>query len=391
MSDRSRRDGVSSDHASEQPSGLQEIAAELCSVGHEDTSASLGQRRPMEPLSFCQASATLGRQVASGLEVMPPATAPSPSEGTAVTTIEPRPSLVVCTVSFAPKIGGNLVESLSGTLREVYPYAAAPRGLAGPQVFYSDPDRNWAVWLTDSAIGLETSRFQALGEFQDRLGALVRFLDTGLYRRVGLRSVYHVPSSWNVVPKPLSPDQQHLGQVVQWRSHGGQSYFDLDVFAENVKSASLDAHLKEIFQASLRLASSGAASTAFPKGHRESARDGGDSAAAVQNLTITAVAAYPELVLVPPGDLLAVHPTEVDLVASGRAELLARKYSGQGLSPAERARLDELTARLDELLPPVSVQELEVLLGMAEEAERVRERAQERRRRLLELSAPLGA
>jgi hypothetical protein len=72
----------------------------------------------------------------------------------------------------------------------------------------------------------------------------------------------------------------------------------------------------------------------------------------------------------------------VDAVAGERSELLARKHGGQRLSPGEQARLEVLTARLKELLPPVSLGELEALLEMAEETERIRERAWERRRRV---------
>lgn len=81
------------------------------------------------------------------------------------------------------------------------------------------------------------------------------------------------------------------------------------------------------------------------------------------------------------------HPP--DVVASERAELLARKHGGQRLSLAEQERLAFLTSRLEQLLPSVSMEELEVLLKMAEEAERIREQARERRERL-RLSQPAG-
>jgi hypothetical protein len=370
MSDRSQRDGVPSDLTSQQPSRLQEIAAELRSAGCKDTSEGRGRRRPMEPLSLYPADATVGLEVATGW-------APFPPEAKTVTTIEPRPRLVVCTVDFAPAIRESLVESLSGSLRRAYPHTSAPRGPAGPQVFFSDPDRNWAVWFTSSVVGLETNRFKELGELQDRLGAVMRFLDAGLYyKRVGLRSVYHVPSSWSVASRPLPPDQQHLVQVVKWKSHRGQAYFDLDVFTENVQSASLDEHLKEIFQASRRLAPGAAAA----EEQDDEPVSGGGSAPPVRSGMATAVAAYPELV--PFDTPVPAEPSEVELVASARAELVARKYGGQGLSQTERERLDSLTARLEELLLPVSVRELEALVEMAEEAERVRERARERRQRL---------
>lgn len=81
---------------------------------------------------------------------------------------------------------------------------------------------------------------------------------------------------------------------------------------------------------------------------------------------------------------LAVRPvSQVDAVANERSELLARKHGGgQPLSMDEQERLEALTTRLKELLPPVSLGELEALLEMTEEAERIRERARERRRRL---------
>jgi hypothetical protein len=74
--------------------------------------------------------------------------------------------------------------------------------------------------------------------------------------------------------------------------------------------------------------------------------------------------------------------TDVDAVAGERAELLTRRYGGQALSSREQDKLEALTARLKELLPPVSMRDLETLFELAQEAERVRERARERRQRL---------
>lgn len=73
---------------------------------------------------------------------------------------------------------------------------------------------------------------------------------------------------------------------------------------------------------------------------------------------------------------------EIQAVAGERSDLLARKHGGKELSLGEQGRLESLTARLRELLPPVSVSELEVLLAMAEEAEAIRKRARVRRQRL---------
>jgi ribosome assembly protein YihI (activator of Der GTPase) len=72
----------------------------------------------------------------------------------------------------------------------------------------------------------------------------------------------------------------------------------------------------------------------------------------------------------------------VTLLAGERSELLARKHGGKILSAGEQKHLDELTARLKELLPPVSLRELEALLEMAEKVNGIRERARERRCRL---------
>lgn len=74
--------------------------------------------------------------------------------------------------------------------------------------------------------------------------------------------------------------------------------------------------------------------------------------------------------------------SEAEEVAGERSKLLARKHIGQRLSPEEQARLESLTARLKELLPPISLGDLEALLEMAEEAESIRERAQARRQQL---------
>jgi uncharacterized protein (DUF433 family) len=68
-------------------------------------------------------------------------------------------------------------------------------------------------------------------------------------------------------------------------------------------------------------------------------------------------------------------------VAQERSELLARKYRGRNLSVKEQDRLDALTARLKQLLPPVSA-DLESLLKMTEEVQQIREHARARRRHL---------
>lgn len=88
--------------------------------------------------------------------------------------------------------------------------------------------------------------------------------------------------------------------------------------------------------------------------------------------------------LLPPSEV-----SEAEAVASERSDLLARKHGGQRLSRSERERLDFLTSRLEQLLPPVSMGELEALLQMAEEAARIREQARDRRQRL-GLSQPAG-
>jgi len=69
-------------------------------------------------------------------------------------------------------------------------------------------------------------------------------------------------------------------------------------------------------------------------------------------------------------------------LANERSELLARKHSGAKLSPVEQERLEILTAKLKEALPPVSPRELEVLLETTKEVELIRARALERRQRL---------
>jgi hypothetical protein len=74
---------------------------------------------------------------------------------------------------------------------------------------------------------------------------------------------------------------------------------------------------------------------------------------------------------------------EVKAVADERSQLLFRKHSGQRLSLLEEQRLEGLTTQLKRLLPPVSVGELKRLLAMTEDVEAIRERARERRRRLI--------
>lgn len=82
------------------------------------------------------------------------------------------------------------------------------------------------------------------------------------------------------------------------------------------------------------------------------------------------------------GEPVTIAPLNAHEVAGERAELLARKHSGQKLSPSDQERLDLLSARLKEILPPVSVAELEALLEMSLEVQSIRDRARERRRRL---------
>ena len=90
----------------------------------------------------------------------------------------------------------------------------------------------------------------------------------------------------------------------------------------------------------------------------------------------TEVAAFPELLSFAP------EPAHVETVADERAELLARKYGGEELSQDEQERLASLTARLEKLLPPVSIQELETLFEMAEAAEHILQWARESRQSL---------
>lgn len=73
---------------------------------------------------------------------------------------------------------------------------------------------------------------------------------------------------------------------------------------------------------------------------------------------------------------------EIDAVSAERSKLISSKYHGQRLSPDEQDRLACLTARLTELLPPVSLEDLESLLEMVEEVASIRESARERRQRL---------
>lgn len=289
---------------------------------------------------------------------------------------EPRLHLVACMVSFSPALRGNLAEGLERQLRRVYPHVSAPRVPSGPQVFYSDPDKDWAVWFTHSAIGLEAKGSHDFGEFHHRLGNVVRVLgpglDADLYTRLGLRCVYSVPPSLAVSPRPLPP---HLSQVFRWSSKGGHAYLDFDVFAEDIKPVALDERLEEIIHEARRLSPG----EEPPLAARGPAPAPGGDVPPLRPPSSTAVAAFPELVSFdepPPAGL-----SETDAVASERAELLARKYS-KGISSDERKRLDELTARLDELLPPVSVADLEALVEMAEETERIRKDTQELRQRL---------
>ena len=73
---------------------------------------------------------------------------------------------------------------------------------------------------------------------------------------------------------------------------------------------------------------------------------------------------------------------DIKALAGERSEILARKHSGMALSSSEQERLDSLTARLTELVPPVSVRALEVLSEMVADLERIEETARERRQRL---------
>ena len=82
-----------------------------------------------------------------------------------------------------------------------------------------------------------------------------------------------------------------------------------------------------------------------------------------------------------PGGVTSTGGDVKDL-ADVRAELLARKHSGEKLSCEEEEHLKILTARLKEVLPPISPHELTVLLEMTNEVALIRERARERRWKL---------
>jgi uncharacterized protein (DUF433 family) len=98
------------------------------------------------------------------------------------------------------------------------------------------------------------------------------------------------------------------------------------------------------------------------------------------------------LIPVPPAGLYEPEPvldepafpgvSLVDAVACERADLLARKHGGRKLSAYEQERLEFLTARLKESLPPVSPDDLEALLKMTKDMKDIRERARERRQQL---------
>jgi molecular chaperone GrpE (heat shock protein) len=85
---------------------------------------------------------------------------------------------------------------------------------------------------------------------------------------------------------------------------------------------------------------------------------------------------------VPLSEMLRDEGLDARTVASERSELLARRHGGQRLSTSEQERLESLTAKLKEILPPVSADDLEALLKMTEELETIRQRARERRRQL---------
>jgi hypothetical protein len=77
-----------------------------------------------------------------------------------------------------------------------------------------------------------------------------------------------------------------------------------------------------------------------------------------------------------------LEEVEIATVAAERSRLISRKHSGHRLSREEQDRLARLTARLTELLPPLSLAELQGLLEMVEEVESIRASARERRQRL---------
>lgn len=79
---------------------------------------------------------------------------------------------------------------------------------------------------------------------------------------------------------------------------------------------------------------------------------------------------------------IADGETEAAAVAAERSRLISRKHAGQRLSSEEQGRLTSLTERLTQLLPPVSLAELQGLLEMVEEVESIRASARERRQRL---------
>ena len=82
------------------------------------------------------------------------------------------------------------------------------RGAAHVHVFQSKQGR-WSVTLRSSSLSLETARYSAFAEFQERLGHIIEtcqsFIDSDFFTRVGIRYINALPYDRGQIASWLNP------------------------------------------------------------------------------------------------------------------------------------------------------------------------------------------
>lgn len=274
-------------------------------------------------------------------------------------------------------------ENVTAELRKAYPWEVKAAGES--RILLSSRDGNWTVWLSSTAVGLETRSFRNFGEFRRRLfgviGSLAPLIQ-GVYPRVGLRSVRALPEGGRAFHASKASS---LGLVVRHVIYGllppasyrvietldpersAVSFLDIDVFVQEVEAAELAACLEDIYRAGRRLAPDAEGS---PEPSEITA--GRDVSAPWIPAVPTTVAGYTDLL--PPG--------EVDALAAERADLLRRRFLGGPLPEHDEGRLAAVTARLDELLPSVTAEDFEELEKIALRAQEISRRTTRRQKEL---------
>jgi hypothetical protein len=295
--------------------------------------------------------------------------------------------LMACVLGFPVVPGGTqeIRQAVVGALSRDYPQPvpSSTVGREGKRVFFTTRDGIWRVWLGLAEVGLETRACHDFAEVQQRIAALARSVEPVLrgdtYSRVGLRTLFslpvlaqpsgHIVHQW-VQEGVLPPVRYILSEIVNPAGEG--ACLDVDVFSENVATWALGKRLDQIYDAGRQLSDIAKArrTAVEPWRHIPEQVAVHDWAPAAP----TTIAAYPEA--------LPQEQKDVKALAAERAELLLRQFKGTSLAVHESNRLAAVTARLNELLPRVTVKDFEELETMALRVREIGQRTTERRKRL---------